>query len=131
VLRYRDLRDRPADTLDRVCRFLGVATGVVHEVPAENVWPYPAKTPLNDALRTVLRFGGRIGQHFPAPARRVLREPLLALLHRHPGRRPKLTRDQRAAILPCFIDDIALLERVTGNSYADWLSAGHNTLAPD
>jgi hypothetical protein len=131
VLRYRDLRDRPATTLDQVCAFLGVATGVITEVPAENVRPYPASTPLNDALRAVLRFGGWVGHRFPVPARLAVREPLLTLLHRHRGRRPKLTREQRAAILPYFLEDIARLERVTGDSYSDWLSAGHNTLVPE
>jgi hypothetical protein len=131
VLRYRDLRDRPADTLDQVCAFLGVRTGMINEVPDENVRPYPAQTPVNDALRGTLRIGGRIGHRFPVPVRRTFREPLLALLHRNNGRRPKLTRAQRKAVLPYFVDDIALLERVTGNSYSDWLSAGHNTLVPD
>jgi Sulfotransferase family len=125
VLRYRDLVDQPGDTLDRVCTFLGVATGVVNEVPAENVRPCPAQTPVNDALRAVLRFGGTIGYHFPVPVRHTVRRPLLALLHRKPGRRPKLTRDQRAAVLPYFVDDIARLERITGDSYRDWLSADH------
>ncbi|MEN3309496.1 MAG: hypothetical protein V7603_5698 [Micromonosporaceae bacterium] len=131
VLRYRDLRDRPAAALDQVCAFLGVATGVIDEVPAENVRPYPAATRFNDALRAVLRLGGRIGHHFPVQARLAVREPLLTLLHRQPSRRPKLTREQRAAVLPHFVDDIVLLERVTGDSYADWRSAGHNTLVPD
>ncbi len=131
VLRYRDLRDRPAATLDEVCLFLGVRAGLLREVPAENVRPYPAQSPLNDALRSVLRFGGYIGHHFPVRMRLAAREPLLALLHRHNGRRPKLTREQRAAILPYFVADIGMLERVTGDSYADWLSAGHNTLVPD
>jgi Sulfotransferase family len=39
LLRYRDLRDAPAETVDRVCRFLGVETGVVTEVPRHNVRP--------------------------------------------------------------------------------------------
>jgi hypothetical protein len=39
LLRYRDLRDAPTDTLDRVCGFLGVAEGVVAELPRHNVRP--------------------------------------------------------------------------------------------
>jgi hypothetical protein len=39
LLRYRDLRDAPAETADRVCRFLGVTSGVVTEVPRHNVRP--------------------------------------------------------------------------------------------
>jgi hypothetical protein len=132
VLRYRDLVDRPVDTLNDVCRFLGVATGVIADVPPENVRPCPARTPFNDSLRTVLRFGGTIGYRFPVPWRHAVRGPLLSLLHRHTGPRPKLTRAQRTAVLPYFVDDIARLERLTGDSYADWLSADHNTeLVPD
>jgi hypothetical protein len=132
VLRYRDLVDRPTDTLDEVCAFLGVATGLVADVPPENVRPCPASTPLNDRLRAVLRFGGNIGYRFPVPWRHAMRGPLLALLHRNTGPRPKLTRAQRVAVLPYFADDIARLERITGDSYADWLSVDHNTeLVPD
>jgi hypothetical protein len=132
VLRYRDLVDRPTDTLDDVCAFLGVATGLVADVPPENVRPCPARTALNDRLRAVLRFGGTIGYRFPVPWRHAVRGPLLALLHRNTGPRPKLTRAQRAAVLPYFVDDIARLERLTGDSYADWLSVDHNTeLVPD
>jgi hypothetical protein len=39
LIRYRDLRDAPAETADRVCRFLGVETGVISTVPRHNVRP--------------------------------------------------------------------------------------------
>jgi hypothetical protein len=39
LLRYRELRDAPAQTADRVCRFLGVDTGVIRQVPRHNVRP--------------------------------------------------------------------------------------------
>ncbi|MET0188791.1 MAG: sulfotransferase [Pseudonocardia sediminis] len=39
LLRYRELRDAPAATADRVCAFLGVETGVVTGVPRHNVRP--------------------------------------------------------------------------------------------
>jgi hypothetical protein len=32
------------------------------------------------------------------------------------------TPQERAALLPLFADDIALLEDVTGEQYGDWLS---------
>ena len=35
LLRYRELRDAPAETADRVCRFLGVETGVISTVPRQ------------------------------------------------------------------------------------------------
>ena len=37
LLRYRDLKDAPAATLDRVCDFLGVRTGLLTAIPRENV----------------------------------------------------------------------------------------------
>ena len=39
VLRYREVRDAPAATLDRICRFLDVAEGVLAELPRHNVRP--------------------------------------------------------------------------------------------
>ncbi|MEJ3744425.1 sulfotransferase [Actinomycetes bacterium KLBMP 9797] len=128
LLRYRDLRDEPAGTLDQVCAFLGVRTGVLTEVPPENVNRHVVEhTPVNAALRTVLRTGGWFGHHFPVPLRKAARGPLLTLLHRKKGRRPGPTVADRVALLPSFADDIALLEDVTGRSYADWLVADRNT----
>ena len=135
IMRYRDLVDEPSVTLDRVCRFLSVATGVVGEVPPENVRAYVADSPINAAVRFALRNGARVGQHFPVATRRVASTPLLALLHRSRQgyrndsgrRRPRLTPDQRARLVPYFADDIRLLESVTGNSYADWLTDHHLT----
>jgi hypothetical protein len=37
LIRYRELRDEPAETADRVCAFLGVETGVITGVPRHNV----------------------------------------------------------------------------------------------
>ncbi|GAA2327162.1 sulfotransferase [Dactylosporangium salmoneum] len=125
LLRYRDLRDDPRGTVDRVCGFLGVATGHVGEIPPENVRHYVADTPVNAGLRLLLRGGGRIGHRFPVPARRAFSRPLLALLHRGHGRRPRVTPEQRAALLPSFAAEIELLQDVSGESYADWLSPDH------
>lgn len=124
IMRYRDLRDTPAQTLDRVCDFLGVRTGQLDEVPPENVNRHVvADTPFNAGLRALLRGGGQIGHHFPVPVRKAFRGPLLTVLHRKKGRRPVPTPEDRAALLPEFADDIAKLEDVTGQSYADWLVA--------
>jgi hypothetical protein len=124
LLRYRDLRDDPVTTLDRVCAFLEVETGLLEAVPSENVTPFVADTRANAVLRGVLRGGGRIGQHFPVPVRRTVRDPLLGVLQRKRGGRPRLTPAQRRAVLPYFADDIARLEQITGLSYADWLVVG-------
>ena len=121
LMRYRDLRDTPVEALDRVCAFLGVRTGVIGTVPSENVTPYVPDTRVNSALRAALRTGGRFGQHFPVTLRLAARGPLLAALHRQRGPRPRLTQDERSAIVPYFTEDIALLEKVTGESFQDWL----------
>jgi hypothetical protein len=136
IVRYRDLHDAPAATIDRVCEFLGVATGLVGSAPRENVRAYVADSATNAVLRLLLRTGGRFGQHFPVPARRAVSGPLLALLHRNrqvyrtasgPAR-PRLTPAQRAQLVPEFAVEIRLLEQVTGDSYADWLSHEHLTV---
>ena len=125
LMRYRDLRDTPVDALDRVTAFLGVDPGVVRDVPKDNVRPFVADTRVNAGIRLLLRTGGRVGHRFPVPVRRAVRTPLLAALHEGHVRRPKVTRAQRAALLPRFVEEIKLLETVTGDSYADWLSLDH------
>jgi Sulfotransferase family len=131
IVRYRDLRDSAAATLDRVCGFLGVATGIIDQVPSENVSWHVANTRFNSVVRLLLRTGGRFGHHFPVSMRHAAREPLLSVLHRqHQGGRPKLTRAERVALVPRFTDDIRLLEELTGSSFADWLTDSHLTREP-
>ncbi|MEV6495158.1 sulfotransferase [Actinoplanes sp. NPDC051633] len=123
LLRYKELKDSPAATLDRVCSFLGVSTGVLTEVPKENVNRHVVEdTAANGMLRRLLRTGGEIGHRFPVPLRLAVRGPILTLLHRKTGARPVTTPAERAALLPEFADDIALLSSVTGENYDDWLS---------
>jgi sulfotransferase family protein len=123
LLRYRELKDNPAVTLDRVCSFLGVAEGVLSAIPKENVNRHVVEdNQVNAVLRRLLRTGGQFGHRFPVPLRLAARGPLLTLLHRKQGTRPVTTPEERAALLPLFADDIALLQDVTGASYDDWLS---------
>jgi hypothetical protein len=123
LLRYRDLKDAPAATLDRVCAFLGVSTGVLRSIPKENVNRHVVEdNALNRVLRGLLRTGGTFGHRFPVPLRLAARGPLLTVLHRKRGNRPVTTPEERAALLPQFADDIALLEEVTGQRYHDWLA---------
>lgn len=123
LLRYRDLKDDPARTLDRVCAFLGVRTGLLTAIPKENVnRHFVEDNGVNRALRGLLRAGGNFGHRFPVPLRLAARGPLLTLLHRREGKRPVTTPAERAALLPLFTDDIALLQDVTGERYDDWLS---------
>ncbi|MBL7261795.1 sulfotransferase domain-containing protein [Paractinoplanes lichenicola] len=123
LMRYKELKDQPAATLDRVCEFLGVKTGVLTAVPRENVNRHVVEdNRVNQVLRFLLRGGGNFGHRFPVPLRLAARGPLLTLLHRKRGARPVTTPEERAALLPMFADDIALLTEVTGESYDDWLS---------
>jgi hypothetical protein len=130
LLRYRELKDAPAVTLDRVCDFLGVRGGVLRAIPKENVNRHVVEdNSVNLVLRTLLRFGGQIGHRFPIPVRLAARGPLLTALHRKRGARPVTTPAERAALLPSFTDDIALLEDVTGERYDDWLSVDRHAKA--
>lgn len=130
LLRYRDLKDYPAETLDRVCKFLEVETGVLRSIPRENVNRHVVEdTAVNGVLRWLLRTGGTFGHRFPVPLRLAARGPILTLLHRKKGTRPVTTPGERAALLPHFADDIALLQDVTGERYDDWLSVDRHASA--
>src|SRR6185312_4312447 len=127
---YRDLKDNPAATLDRVCSFLGVRTGVLTSIPRENVnRHYVEDNGVNRVLRGLLRAGGHVGHRFPVPLRLAARGPILTLLQRKEGPRPVTTPQERAALLPMFVDDIALLQDVTGERYDDWLSIDRHAKA--
>lgn len=121
TLRYQMLCREPARALDRICEFLGVRTGLVDSVPLENVTNHVADSTSTRLLRRLLRAGARIGTRVPAPVRQTMRQPLLTALNRDPRPRQPLTWEQRRELIPCFAADIALLESLTGEDYADWL----------
>lgn len=123
VLRYRRLLDEPAVALDEIARFLGVSTGLVDLVPRSNVSHWVEDTPINRVLARTVRVGAAAGAHLPPGVWRSVEARLLSVLHRGHGHRPRLTPDQRAALLPYFEDDIATLAGITGDDYADWLHA--------
>jgi hypothetical protein len=130
LLRYRDMTDAPAATLYRVCEFLGVRAGLLQAIPRENVNRHVVEdNTLNRMVRGLLRVGGRLGHRFPVPVRLAARGPLLTVLHRKRGNRPVTTPQERAALLPLFADDIALLQDVTGQRYDDWLSVDRHARA--
>ena len=62
VLRYRDMVDAPDSTLDAICTFLGVALGVAHTVPAENVHPFVRPSARAAALGAAVRAGAAVGR---------------------------------------------------------------------
>ncbi|MDX6285738.1 MAG: hypothetical protein QOG53_1223 [Frankiales bacterium] len=124
LLRYRDVREQPAQTLDRICDFLGVETGVISTVPRENVTTQVPETGVTRVIQVSLRGGAAFGHLFPLPLRRLVRGPLLHLLHRRPNARQPLTVHEREQVLRYFEADIEVLQRVTGLSFSDWLATG-------
>ncbi len=121
LLRYRELIEAPSDSLDRVCRFLGVREGVVSTLPADNSRPFVTPGPRTHLLGPVIRGGARTGAHLPPHLWRKVSRPLVRHLHgRGDPQRPKLTAEQRSSLLEPFLADIALLEEVTGESFDAW-----------
>ena len=123
VLRYRALVDEPAGTLDRICRFLGVADGVLTEIPRENVTAHPERTPAHRAASLAMRAGGSLGQRLPGAAATAVTTAthhLERFLQRGSRERQPLSWEQRQALLPMFTDDIRLLEELLGEDFGDW-----------
>ncbi|MBW8486773.1 sulfotransferase family protein [Actinomadura parmotrematis] len=116
--RYRALLERPAETLDSICAFLGVQQGVISEVPRENVTAHPEATRRHRVVSRALRAGaalpGRLGESVAGRLERVLQEDARP--------RSPLTWEQREALIPYFTEDVALLEEITGEPFGDWLA---------
>jgi hypothetical protein len=121
LLRYRDLVDRPAEALDGVCDFLGLDRNHTGAVPPENTRRFVAPSTRTRAVSPLIRTGATIGAHFPPRLWRTASIPLVRLLQYGGGRRPELAVEERRRLVAEFSPDIALLERVTGDSYTDWL----------
>ena len=124
VLRYRQLIDNTAAILDEICAFPG---------RSDRAWsaPSPARTsrtgcrtrPVNRMLQKTVRAGAAVGAHLPPQVWRQAQRPLLAaLLPGRRSRRPPLPVEQRKTLLPYFEEDNALLGRLTGIDYSDWLN---------
>ena len=120
VLRYRDLVDEPTAALNGICGFLGVEADAVVEVPSENVSTYVPPSAATKVLQAAVRSGAAVGQFLPPQVWRRASAPLLSALRRSGGHRPELAAADRSRLLGAFGDDIALLERLTGQSFADW-----------
>ncbi|MEV0590025.1 sulfotransferase family protein [Nonomuraea cavernae] len=110
IFRYRDLVDRPAETLDRICAFLGVRQGLVSVLPRENVTAHPDASPRHALLASFRR---RVPSGLAEPIEKLLQ-------HRGDSRRP-LTWEQRQLLIPYFAADVHLLQEVTGQDFGDWL----------
>ena len=121
VLRYRMLVDCPAQTLNRICRFLGVEQGVIGDIPKENVTAHPEQTPARRAAARALRLGAAVGRFLPGPAEAAVTNPLERALQRGDRPRRPLSWEQRQALIGRFEDDVKLLEMLTSEDFGDWL----------
>ena len=121
VLRYRDLLDAPAQTLDAICAFLGVRQGIISQVPRENVTAHPEHSSSHRAVSRVLRATAATGRHLPGTTGAALTRPLERFLQRSARPRQPLTWAQRQQVLAYLEDDIRLLEKVTGADFSDWV----------
>jgi hypothetical protein len=122
VIRYRELVDTPRETLDDLCRFLGIDTGVVTELPDANLGRWADDRPINTLLRGAIRLGAAAGSYVRPQVWRQAQRPLLAVLQRGDTPRPRLDPDSRAQLLGHFVQDNALLSSVLGVDYSDWLA---------
>src|ERR1022692_194049 len=127
VFRYRYLVDRPADALDMICTFLGVAPGIVDHVPRENVTAHPDSTLSHLAWSRALRAGASVGRLLPGAAATAITSPVERILQQKARSRQPLTGPQRQALIPYFEADVRLLETVTGADFSDWLEPRHRS----
>jgi hypothetical protein len=121
VLRYRDIVDAPAETLDLICAFLGVAQGVLSKLPRENVTAHPDRTLTHLAVARALRVSAAAGRHLPGPLGAALTDPLERFLQQNSSQRQPLTWAERQQVIPYFEADVRLLETVTDSDFTDWL----------
>lgn len=124
VLRYRQLVSEPVSTLNRVCRFLGIAEDQITTVPPDNSRGFVEPGWRTRVLGPAIRLGATAGAFAPPQLWRDVSKPVVAALQ-HGGRerRPRLRPDQREALLGDCLDDIARLETVLGESFDDWRSS--------
>jgi len=128
VLRYRDMVDDPRQALDAVCAFLGIRTGVVTEIPPSNVGRWADDSARNRRLRRAIRLGATAGAHAPPAMWRRVERRMLGALQKGSSPRPRIDPETRSALLEDYREDVALLERLTGDSYRDWFGSGGTDL---
>jgi hypothetical protein len=130
VLRYKDLVDEPAKSIDSICEFLGVEAGVVDTIPHSNPSGWADAGGVNTVLRGMVRGGAAAGAFLPPRAWRRAHAPLIRALRRNRTNRPHLQVEQRRELVGHFREDIGLLEELLNQPYHDWLSdAGRGTYA--
>jgi hypothetical protein len=121
VFRYRSLIISPDAALDKVCAFLGVATGTLAELPRENVTAHPHPSLRYRTVAAVRRASTAASALLPAPLGASLNDRLEHALQLGAAPRRPLTWEQRKALIPRFEADIRLLACITGMDFSDWL----------
>jgi Sulfotransferase family len=119
VFRYRTLVESPALVLDQICAFLGVPTGILTELPRENVTAHPQLSFRHRAVSKALRTSTAVSSVLPGAA--SVTGSLERILQRDSPPRQPLTWEQRQALLPRFDADVRLLQIITGEDFSDWL----------
>jgi hypothetical protein len=122
VIRYRRLIDEPAQTLDELCAFLGVHTGLLTRLPDANLGRWAPESRRNHILRRTIRAGASAGAYVDPRVWRTVQRPLLSALQRGTARRPRLDPDTRAHLVGHFTADNAQLSELLGADYSDWLA---------
>ncbi|WP_134766611.1 sulfotransferase [Nocardioides sp. 1609] len=122
VMRYRDIVDEPAAAVDRACRHLGIREGLVDTIPRDNARAFARPGWRTRSFGPLVRAGAAAGQFVPPQVWRSASKPVVARLSDGTARRPRLSAEQRAALVDVFTDDIHLLSRLTGEDFSDWLS---------
>ncbi len=122
VLRYRRLIEEPAAVLDQICGFLGVETGLLAEIPRENVTAHPEPTLAHRAVSLGMRVSDTAGRLLPGTAATAATHRLERFLQRGRRERQPLGWEQRQALLPRFDEDVRLLGALLGEDFTDWLA---------
>ncbi len=121
VIRYRALITNPLDILDTACSFLGVQTGVLAELPRENVTAHPRPSARYRAMAAARRATATASALLPGRLGISLNDHLEHLLQQDGSPRQPLTWEQRRSVLPAFEADIRLLEGITSTDFSSWL----------
>ena len=122
TVRYKDIVEAPAPTVDRVCAFLGISGRHVTEIPRDNSRHYAEPGWRTAVFGRAVRAGAWLGQFAPPEVWRAASVPLIAQLSSGGAHRPKLSPEARARLLPHFAEDIGQLAELTGEDFSQWLS---------
>jgi Sulfotransferase family len=123
LLRYHTMVEDPPGTLDKICAFLGVETGLLSDMPRENVTAHPDRTLRHRSMSRILR----VGTLLPRSAGAAVTDRLERRLQQGGAPRRPLTWEQRRALIPYFEADIKLLEMLTGEDFSNWQLPRHDS----